>query len=87
MEKCNLNFQPAVSKRNETRILAIAFHFVERDRSERTRCFSLVSKVSTLLHGRSSFVPLTCLIGILEGLSAVCYRKDSPISLFTLMFT
>lgn len=71
MEKCNLNFQPAVSKRNKTRMLAIAFHYVERDRIEQTNCFSLVSIVSTLLHSRSPFVPLTCMIDIL-GLSAVC---------------
>lgn len=71
MEKCNLNFQPAVSKRNKTRMLAIAFHFVERDRNERTHCFSLVFKVSTLLHGCSPFVPLTCVTDIL-ALSAVC---------------
>ena len=71
MEKCNLNFQPAVCKRNKTRILAIAFHYVERDRIEQTHCFSLVSIVSTLLHSRSPFVPLTCMIDIL-GLSAVC---------------
>lgn len=71
MEKCNLNFQLAVYKRNKTRMLAIAFHYVERDRNERTHCFSLVSIVSTLLHGRSPFVPLTCMIDIL-GLSAVC---------------